>query len=85
MTRIYFADETEANADDPGLARVPADRWRTLLAQPTPDGYTIDFRFQGPDETVFFDVELPQRHCGGDSRPIVGIRRDSRPACRRSA
>jgi protocatechuate 3,4-dioxygenase, alpha subunit len=56
VTRIYFADETEANASDPGLARVPADRWRTLLAQPSAHGYTIDFRFQGPDETVFFDV-----------------------------
>ena len=56
VTRIYFADESEANAADPVLARVPADRWRTLLAQPTADGYAIDFRFQGPDETVFFDV-----------------------------
>jgi protocatechuate 3,4-dioxygenase alpha subunit len=56
VTRIYFADETAANAADPALARVPADRWRTLLAQPTADGYAIDFRFQGPDETVFFDV-----------------------------
>ena len=56
VTRIYFADETEANAADPVLAHVPVERRRTLLAQPTSDGYTIDFRFQGPDETVFFDV-----------------------------
>jgi protocatechuate 3,4-dioxygenase alpha subunit len=57
VTRIYFADEPEANAADPVLARVPSDRRRTLLAQPTDaGGYTIDFRFQGPDETVFFAV-----------------------------
>jgi protocatechuate 3,4-dioxygenase alpha subunit len=56
VTRIYFADESEANASDPVLARVPAGRRRTILAQPTSDGYAIDIRFQGPDETVFFDV-----------------------------
>ena len=56
VTRIYFADEAEANAADPVLARVPADAARTLLAQPTRGGYRFDIRFQGPDETVFFDV-----------------------------
>jgi protocatechuate 3,4-dioxygenase, alpha subunit len=56
VTRVYFADEAEANAADPGLARVPADRRHTLLAQPTDNGYRFDVRFQGPDETVFFDL-----------------------------
>jgi len=56
VTRIYFADETEANATDPVLARVPVDRRGTLLATPTDDGYRFDIRFQGADETVFFDV-----------------------------
>ena len=56
VTRIYFADETEANAADPVLARVPVERRPTLLAQPTDAGYAIDIRFQGPNETVFFDV-----------------------------
>lgn len=56
VTRIYFADEQEANATDPVLARVPADRRETLLAQPTDDGYRFDIRIQGPGETVFFDV-----------------------------
>ena len=56
MTRIYFADEAEANAADPVLARVPADRRATLLAQPTDDGYAIDIRIQGEGETVFFSV-----------------------------
>jgi protocatechuate 3,4-dioxygenase alpha subunit len=56
VTRIYFADETEANAADPVLARVPADRRATLLAQPTAGGYAIDLRIQGERETVFFTV-----------------------------
>ena len=32
VTRIYFADEAEANAGDPVLARVPVERRATLLA-----------------------------------------------------
>jgi protocatechuate 3,4-dioxygenase, alpha subunit len=56
VTRIYFADEEEANAADPVLARVPPERRATLLAQPTSDGYAIDVRIQGEGETVFFSV-----------------------------
>jgi len=56
VTRIYFADETDANAADPVLASVPAERRGTLLAQPTDDGYRLDIRLQGADETVFFAV-----------------------------
>jgi protocatechuate 3,4-dioxygenase alpha subunit len=56
VTRIYFADEEQANAADPVLARVPAERRATLLAQPTADGYAIDLRIQGEGETVFFSV-----------------------------
>jgi len=56
VTRIYFADEEEANAADPLLARVPAERRATLLARPIDDGYRFDIRLQGPEETVFFDV-----------------------------
>jgi protocatechuate 3,4-dioxygenase alpha subunit len=56
VTRMYFADEGPANAADPVLARVPAPRRATLLAQPTDDGYRFDIHLQGPDETVFFDV-----------------------------
>ena len=37
VTRIYFADEEHANASDPVLARVPAERRATLLAQPSAD------------------------------------------------
>jgi protocatechuate 3,4-dioxygenase alpha subunit len=56
VTRIYFADEPEANGEDPVLGRVPAARRETLLAQPTNDGYRFDIRLQGPGETVFFDI-----------------------------
>ena len=56
VTRIYFADEGEANASDPVLASVPAQRRDTLLAQPADGGYRFDIHLQGPGETVFFDL-----------------------------
>jgi protocatechuate 3,4-dioxygenase, alpha subunit len=56
VTRIYFADEADANAEDPVLAGVPAYRRESLLAQPTDGGYRIDIHLQGPNETVFFAV-----------------------------
>lgn len=56
VTRVYFADEATANAADPVLQGVEADRRGTLLATPTADGYAFDIRLQGPAETVFFDV-----------------------------
>jgi protocatechuate 3,4-dioxygenase, alpha subunit len=56
VTRIYFADEEAANAEDPVLATVPVDRRDTLLAMRTDDGYRFDIRLEGDGETVFFDV-----------------------------
>lgn len=57
MTRIYFDDEAAANADDPILALVPAERRATLIARREADGaYRFDVHLQGDDETVFFDV-----------------------------
>ena len=56
VTRIYFADEPEANAADAVLARVPAPRRETLLAEPVTGGYRFDIHLQGPGETVFFAV-----------------------------
>jgi protocatechuate 3,4-dioxygenase alpha subunit len=60
FTRIYFADEA-ANAGDPVLALVPADRRETLLARR--DGetggvprYVFDIHLQGDAETVFFEA-----------------------------
>jgi protocatechuate 3,4-dioxygenase, alpha subunit len=55
VTRIYFADEAEANAQDAVLNTLPDDAARaTLLAQPVPDGYRLDLVLQGDHETVFF-------------------------------
>jgi len=54
VTRIYFADEPDANAADPVLASVPAQRRKTLLAEPVDGGYVIDIHLQGRSETVFF-------------------------------
>jgi protocatechuate 3,4-dioxygenase alpha subunit len=56
VTRIYFADEEEANASDPVLSTVPPARRSSLLAAPTVAGYRFDIHLQGPSETVFFDV-----------------------------
>jgi protocatechuate 3,4-dioxygenase alpha subunit len=56
VTRLYFADEPDANAADPVLLTVPDDRRATLLAAPDGEGYRFDIRLQGEQETVFFDV-----------------------------
>ncbi|MFC3226304.1 protocatechuate 3,4-dioxygenase subunit alpha [Marinibaculum pumilum] len=59
-TRIYFADEEAANAADPVLQAVPAERRDTLLAQREETSYgtvyRFDIRMQGDRETVFFEV-----------------------------
>ncbi len=59
-TRIYFADEAEANARDPLLASLDAGRRQTLIAQAVersgPPRYRFDIHMQGERETVFFDV-----------------------------
>ena len=57
VTRIYFADEAEANAEDAVLRSLPDDDARaTLIAVPTDDGYRLDIHLQGERETVFFAV-----------------------------
>ncbi|NIA69992.1 protocatechuate 3,4-dioxygenase subunit alpha [Pelagibius litoralis] len=56
-TRIYFADEAEANGRDPILASVEPARRATLIAEPEEPGtYRFDIHMQGERETVFFDV-----------------------------
>lgn len=57
-TRMYFADEAEANAADPVLGLIdPARRVDTLLAGSVEPGrYAFDIRLQGEDETVFLDA-----------------------------
>lgn len=55
-TRVYFADEDEANAQDPVLARIEmAARRKTLIAPRKGNIYTFDVHLQGENETVFFD------------------------------
>jgi protocatechuate 3,4-dioxygenase alpha subunit len=56
ITRIYFDDEP-ANAADPILDMVPANRRETLIARRTADArYQFDIVLQGTGETVFFQV-----------------------------
>jgi protocatechuate 3,4-dioxygenase, alpha subunit len=56
LTRIYFADEAEANAADPVLRAIEGEAERsTLVAQLiAPGSYRFDVRLQGDGETVFF-------------------------------
>jgi protocatechuate 3,4-dioxygenase alpha subunit len=57
ITRVYFADDP-ANAQDPVLNLVPAERRATLIARrsATDKGvFEWNVRLQGRDETVFFD------------------------------
>lgn len=62
FTRVYFGDEAGANAHDAVLQSVPEARRSTLIATFVEGGdssvptYLFDIRYQGDDETVFFDV-----------------------------
>lgn len=57
VTRMYFPDEPDANADDPVLLSVddPVAR-RTLIARAEGDGLRFDIHLQGDDETCFFQI-----------------------------
>ncbi|MDR5739804.1 MULTISPECIES: protocatechuate 3,4-dioxygenase subunit alpha [unclassified Caballeronia] len=59
-TRLYFDDETEANAKDTVLQSVPAERRHTLIAKREVHTgatvYRFDIHLRGPNETVFFDL-----------------------------
>jgi protocatechuate 3,4-dioxygenase alpha subunit len=59
FTRIYFSDEEVANRHDLILGMV-AEKRRSSLIAPLVEGskpkvYRFNIRFQGEDETVFFD------------------------------
>jgi protocatechuate 3,4-dioxygenase alpha subunit len=57
VTRIYFDDETAANAADPALQQITDASVRaTLIAARGDRGYHFDIRMQGELATVFFDV-----------------------------
>jgi protocatechuate 3,4-dioxygenase, alpha subunit len=55
VTRMYFPDDA-ANAEDPILALVPAERRQTLIARRASNG-SLEWNIvlQGKNETVFFD------------------------------
>jgi protocatechuate 3,4-dioxygenase, alpha subunit len=54
LTRMYFPDEEEANAEDQVLSAVGDAS--TLVARPVDEGLEFDIHLQGEDETVFFAV-----------------------------
>ena len=61
ITRLYFGDEAEANAEDPvlGLIEQPARRATLVAARNCATAwpvYGFDIRLQGEGETVFFDI-----------------------------
>jgi protocatechuate 3,4-dioxygenase alpha subunit len=56
VTRMYFPDETEANATDPVLNLVEPARRETLIAKSCGGVLHLDIRLQGERETVFFAI-----------------------------
>ncbi|MGW0248666.1 protocatechuate 3,4-dioxygenase subunit alpha [Nocardia goodfellowii] len=58
ITRLYFPDETAANAADPVLRSLPENQRHKLIATATPEGYHLDVFVQDADpdgaETPFF-------------------------------
>jgi protocatechuate 3,4-dioxygenase, alpha subunit len=57
VTRMYFPDEPDANAEDPVLLSVDDSVARqTLIARAEGDGLRFDIHLQGDDETCFFQI-----------------------------
>ena len=56
VTRMYFPDETAANAADPVLNLVEPARRETLIAKHCDGVLHFDVRLQGERETVFFAI-----------------------------
>jgi protocatechuate 3,4-dioxygenase alpha subunit len=54
LTRIYFPDETEANAADPLLSSLSEPERATLVAAREDGRLRFDVRMQGDRATVFF-------------------------------
>ena len=56
-TRMYFPEETEANAADPLLSRIEhRERGATMIATREGAACHFDIHLQGPKETVFLDI-----------------------------
>jgi protocatechuate 3,4-dioxygenase, alpha subunit len=56
ITRLYFPDETKANAADPVLNLVEPARRETLIARNSGGVLHLDIKLQGAGETVFFAI-----------------------------
>ncbi len=56
VTRLYFPDEAEANAEDPVLSRLRPEQRATLVAVAEDGGLRFDICLQGPSHTTFFAV-----------------------------
>lgn len=60
-TRMYFADEEDANSGDPVLNLIEWEHRRATLIAAREESaglptYRFDIRLQGAEETVFFDI-----------------------------
>jgi protocatechuate 3,4-dioxygenase, alpha subunit len=55
QTLVYFPDEVEANAADPIMELVGADRSARMVASGDGSDLRYDVHLQGPSESVFFD------------------------------
>lgn len=56
VTRLYFPDEVDLNRTDPVLASLDEQARASLIAVATEDGYRLDIRLQGGDQTAFFEL-----------------------------
>jgi protocatechuate 3,4-dioxygenase alpha subunit len=57
LSRMYFPEEVAANAADPVLELVAANRRKSLIATAEPGGaLRFDIYVQGPNEGVFFSL-----------------------------
>jgi protocatechuate 3,4-dioxygenase, alpha subunit len=56
LTRMYFADEAEANAADPVLSGLAEDARPRLVAAADGDTLRFDVRMQGEAQTPFFTL-----------------------------
>jgi protocatechuate 3,4-dioxygenase, alpha subunit len=55
LTRIYFPDETDANATDPVWSALDEAGRSTLVAEAEDGALRFDIRMQGDRHTVFFE------------------------------
>ena len=56
LTRIYFPEETEANAADPVLSALDEPDRTRLVAERDDGGLRFDIHLQGERETIFFSA-----------------------------